>query len=188
MPIIRRAKPIDVVEARRLYEQTNLPVDHIAALHGIGRNAFYRRVHLWGWRMRKPMLPRHDPPRQPDELPPGEAASDAAASDVAAISARIRRAVEHELDAIEQIMARLTPRDGRSEEAERAARVLASLTRTLHEVARLDATPAAARSEENNDRGPADPDEFIRDLARRMDEFARAAAGSVPDVAPAKSA
>jgi len=36
-PTRRRSKPISVVEGRRLYEQTNLHVDHIAAMMGLGK-------------------------------------------------------------------------------------------------------------------------------------------------------
>lgn len=54
MPFTRRMKPISVVEARRLYEQTNLPVVHIAAMLGIGRTALYKRILRWGWRLRFP--------------------------------------------------------------------------------------------------------------------------------------
>lgn len=54
MPLTRRMKPISVVEARRLYEQTRLPVVHIAAMLGIGRAALYRRIQMWGWRLRCP--------------------------------------------------------------------------------------------------------------------------------------
>ena len=54
MALTRRMKPITVVEARRLYEQTNLPVERIAAMLGIGRTALRTRIDLWGWRLRRP--------------------------------------------------------------------------------------------------------------------------------------
>jgi hypothetical protein len=182
MGLIRRVKPIDVAEVRRLYEQTNLPVDHIAAMHGLCRNALYRRIHKWGWRMRRPTIALSDPPRGPDEVLSSDAEDtvDAVTFEVAATAARIHRAITCELDAVEKVIAQLTPEAG--DEAERAARVLASLARTLQEVARLDTTPAHPKrdAQESDDRMP-DADDFIRDLARRMDQFARASARALPD-------
>jgi transcriptional regulator of acetoin/glycerol metabolism len=61
MALTRRMKPISLVEARRLYEQTKLPIVHIAAMLGIGRTALYRRIRLWSWRLRYPPL---NSPRQ----------------------------------------------------------------------------------------------------------------------------
>jgi hypothetical protein len=177
MAMVRRPKPISVVEARRLYEQTNLPVDHIAAMHGMTRHPFYRRIHKWGWRMRRPLVPATDPPREPDELSVLEPGQEQPLSEIAATAERIRRAVEQELAAVEQAISQLTPQA--TAEAECAARTLASLARTLQEVARLNAQCATPHREENDeDRGPDDPDEFLLDLARRMDAFAASRIGS----------
>jgi hypothetical protein len=187
MALMRRVKPIDIVEVRRLYEQTNLPVDHIAAMHGMCRNALYRRVHKWGWRMRRPTIELHDPPRGPDEVSPTAGSAAGEMFDIAATAARIHRAIACELEAIETVIAQLTP--GAGEEAERAARVLASLTRTLLEVARLDLRGIrGASSEDENDRGPADPAEFVAELVRRMDEFSGRAQAAIPDLAAAGDA
>jgi transcriptional regulator GlxA family with amidase domain len=54
MALTRRTKPLRVVEARRLYEQTNLPINHIAAMLGFGRTALRKRIQMWGWRLRRP--------------------------------------------------------------------------------------------------------------------------------------
>lgn len=80
---------------------------------------------------------------------------------------RVSRAIEHELMQIEIIVAgRRVPSTQRSE-AERRARTLASLARTLNEVKRLRAEedkPKAA----DDDAMPRDLEEFRRELSRRL--------------------
>ena len=154
--------PEQMAEGRRLYEQTRMPVADIADMLGIAASTFFTRSRAWGWRRRISRIPREDPARTSDEGAPGEA------SKAAAMAARIERLVEHELSAIETIIARDGPDDERTEKVERSARVLASLSRTLQEVKRLDTRET--RRKEDNDRGPADDDEFIRSLVRRIDE------------------
>jgi hypothetical protein len=200
---LRPISPTLLAEGRRLYEHTNVAVDDIAALMGIGARTFFTRVRKWGWRRRNLRIPVDGPPPDP-EVPPANAQEIASGSmpvsapieaspapgnpapaTPVSLAERIQRAVERELAAIEQIVARFRGGSEHTEEAERAARVLASLARTLQEVVRLDAREDA-RSEDkhdkHDDRGPADPDEFVRELARRMDAFAAARLGAgVPD-------
>lgn len=184
----RRLAPKRLGEARRRYEETREPVDDIARFLGIASRTFFTLARKLGWQSRKtrPVAPRpalppvQDRPAIPAPLSPN----------ATAVAERIQRTVERELAAIEQIVAMFEPASTHTGEAERAARVLASLTRTLHEVMRLSETSdpkTATGSGEHadDDRGPADPDDFIRDLARRMDAFASRDAGAVPDdVAP----
>ena len=180
-PAKRRVTLANIREARRVYENTNVPVDDIAAMLGVTRTTFYTRRRQWGWSLRLDRVPLAEPPREPDEIAHPSASPNARPSDTAVVAARIRQMIEHELDAVEQIVAQLKPAVEHTEGAERAARVLASLARTLQEVARLDAPRGkVATSEEDNDRGPADDDDFIRDLVRRMDEFAQRGQGAVP--------
>ena len=175
-PTRRRSKPISVVEGRRLYEQTNLHVDHIAAMMGLGKKALYNRVKAWGWRLRRPRIPRNDPPRKPDEVFGETTLAERATVDLAATAARVLGAVEGELDAITQILRLLPPQP--SEERERMQRMLASLARTLQELARLK---SLAGVQDANDRGPDDPDEFARILLRRLDEFRARRSNRIPD-------
>lgn len=177
MPAKRRSRPITVVEARRLYEQTNLPVDRIAAMLGLKRTVFYNRIYLWGWRMRRPRLPHKDPPRKPDEIFGETTLQERASVDFAATTARVLRAVDSELDAVAEILRQLPPQP--SEERERSQRMLASLARALQELARLK--PPATGEQDLNDRGPDDPDEFARELLRRLELFRARGAASVPD-------
>jgi len=176
MALTRRAKPISVAEARRLYEQTNLPVEHIAAMHGVSPRTLYRRIHLSGWRLRQLPVPRTDPPRQPDEFFGETILTQGAEPDPATTAAKLMRAVETELDAVTEILRKLTPEA--IDERERAHRMFASLARTLQELTRMK-LPAAGK-QDTNDRGPDDDDEFVRELVRRMDEFAGRAKAAVP--------
>jgi len=42
-----------IAEAKRLYEQTLAPVRDIAAMLGLSRTAFHKRVKEWTWRGRR---------------------------------------------------------------------------------------------------------------------------------------
>lgn len=177
MALTRRRKPISVAEARRLYEQTNLPIHQLAALHGMGLRALYRRIHRYGWRLRRPKLPVTDPPRGPDEILGETTLATAGGIDIAATATRIFAAVTCELDAVETLIKQLAP--DASAEHERAQRMLASLARTLQELTRLH-FPSAPSEKDADDRGPADTGEFIEELVRRMDEFARRRQAGLP--------
>ncbi len=173
MPVPPRpVSPEQFAEGRRLYEQTRMPVADIAAMMGIAERTFFARVRKWGWRRRMSRIPLADPERMPMESaasPVSEATADPP-SETADVAARIERMVERELTAIEKTIAQHGLDDERTSQVERRARVLASLSRTLQEVKRLDVKDTRRR--EDNDRGPADPDEFIRGLLRRIDEVA----------------
>lgn len=92
---------------------------------------------------------------------------------------RIERLVEQELAAEERARAELgAKRPRRRADAERCARTLATLTQTLHALARLrgGAAPDQGSNDDNNDM-PADIDEFRRDLARRIRVFVQSRTG-----------
>ena len=160
-----------LADARYRYEETKEPVAEIAGRLGIGERTLYSNIRVWGWRQRRPAGAK---------AANAEAASAPAASGVrlTALELEVLRAAEtvqstaqRGVAAIGLIVAKLGP-SVNTAEAERIARTLATLTRTLQEVLRLT-TPYAASDESDNDRGPDDPDEFARDLVRRIDEFAR---------------
>ena len=90
-------------------------------------------------------------------------------SDASAID-RIERLVEQELAAEEAGRAELGLLPRAPGEAERCARTLAILTRTLHALAQLRGG-ATQHGPHHDDDNPADIDEFRRDLARRIDAF-----------------
>jgi len=83
---------------------------------------------------------------------------------------RIERLVEQELAAEEAGRAELGLLPRAPGEAERCARTLAILTRTLHALAQLRGG-ATQHGPHHDDDNPADIDEFRRDLARRIDAF-----------------
>jgi hypothetical protein len=88
-----------------------------------------------------------------------------------ALVERVTRAVERELSQIEVIVGGHHVKPGQRTEAERRARTLASLARTLTEVRKL-------RAEENkqnphHDDGPEDVDEFRRALSEKLDRLVR---------------
>lgn len=124
--------------------------------------------------------------RGPAKPPRKRAGTKAGAKDDAAVAAEIERAVERELKAIEAILAQVGDCDERTAFAERTARTLASLTRTLGAVRRLrpagKAGKAAKDEADADDDMPRDIDEFRRELARRIDAFvAGHADAAVPD-------
>lgn len=177
MPPTRRAKPITVLEGRRLYEQTNLPVAHIAAMMGMSRSALYRRIRAWGWRRRRASGLPEDLAQRVAEASPAETTLAERSVDLATTAANVLRTVESEIEAVADILRQLPPIA--SEERERGQRMLASLARTLQELARLK-LPNGATGQDMNDRGPADDDEFVRELIRRMDAFAERAQAVLP--------
>ncbi len=110
-------------------------------------------------------VPGVDPPAPDDAaLPP----------DDTPLALRLQRAVERELAAIESVRARLGGQRAYAGESERAARAIATLTRTLRELNTLQSQqpePAA-----DDDRSP-DIDERRRALARKIDALIAARNG-----------
>ena len=91
----------------------------------------------------------------------------------AALAVRIQNVVESELAAAERILAAVKAAD--QSEAERSARTLASVSRTVPEIAALnqpiEVTPP---HEADDDPIPRDIDEFRLELARRIRGFIEA--------------
>jgi hypothetical protein len=122
---------------------------------------------------RKPKPPPSLPSR--DGEPDREAAA-AAPRPREATAARVHSMVERELDAVERVLAALAPDDPGN--AERAARALASIARTLRDLSQMNAAGGDVTDEgpeattaDDDDPPPRDLDEFRRELARRIDAF-----------------
>ena len=49
--------PALIIEAKRLYTLTNVPVGEICAMLGLPSSTFYRRVEKWGWAKRLFVMP-----------------------------------------------------------------------------------------------------------------------------------
>lgn len=97
---------------------------------------------------------------------------------------RIARLVEKEIAAEEAMRAHLGALPRTPADAERAARTLATLTQTLHALARLRCGETPDIGGDDDDM-PRDIDEFRRDLARRIDAFV--ASRTEPGDAPGHS-
>lgn len=102
-----------------------------------------------------------------------------ASTDAAKLVARVSRAIETELTQIETIVGgkRVTP--ARRTEAERRARTLASLARTLAEMTRLRAAQPQAKVRDDDDDVPRDLDEFRATLQRRLEKMVAEEQGGV---------
>jgi len=134
--------PEKIEQARKLYEGTSVPVRDIALFLGIGVTTFLGRVKLWGWIPRNRRLADLDAAAKANvDL---AAVAEIAAPAVATLQHltlvdRVRAAVEREIAAIDAVLARVEGAQLRSTDAERAARTLATLVKTLREVARFNA-------------------------------------------------
>jgi hypothetical protein len=97
----------------------------------------------------------------------------------ALIAPRLQTAVARVLPAIEATVARLSAQPTHPREMERAARALASLTRTLRELNTLLSQCPMPVAEDNE---PEDADEFRRKLAYRIEAFVRSRTGGAGEV------
>src|SRR6185312_1211602 len=87
--------------------------------------------------------------------------------------ARVRSAVESEIVAIENVLSRVEAAHLRSSDAERAARTLATLVRTLNELTALEKPDGKTGEEAEIEASDEfrDLDEFRRNLAERLDRL-----------------
>jgi hypothetical protein len=106
---------------------------------------------------------------------PADRAGDPPPATGVALVERVTRAVERELSQIEVIVGGHHVNKGQRTEAERRARTLASLARTLTEVRRLRADEHKVKPQDDPDR-PRDLDELRRRLSLRLDQMVRSRA------------
>lgn len=169
--------PEAIAHARHLYENTAMPVADIAKILEIGQCTLYKRKAEWGWRPRNLKLAELDdaakanvPLKELSEI------AEPAKKIVEKISLldRVRSAVENEIIKIDDVLQRVESVHLRSTDAERAARTLAMLVRTLRELTALE-KPADAKVGEEDKREASDEfrdlDEFRSSLAERLDRL-----------------
>jgi hypothetical protein len=171
MPLRRTIlSPEAVEEARLLYEAGVVSVDDIATTLGIKRAAFFNLRKKLGWKSRRPFNhpePTSGPaqgleaatavpltPLTPDELIP-----------------KIEAAIAREFAHAEHALAHGEPRN-----AEKTAKTMASLVRSLAELKRIKRD---AQGHDRHNDGPGEPPardlaELKAELARRLDRLRRA--------------
>lgn len=171
-------------EAKRLYETSLVPITEIATMLGVHYNTLTRFAKEQGWRKRQRTAGRFLVRRQkPAPLTRAQTAQAEAsyttlpadAAERTALATRIQGVVEREIAAVEAILCAIAPNANAPDDTERAARTLASLARTLTELARLEfSEPAAppAGKDAGNDDVPRDLEELRRALARKLADFA----------------
>jgi len=146
--------------ARRLYEDTDVPMDRIARLLGICARTLQFRASMLHWTPRPGTRCRR---------------GGTAPANMDALKDRIRTMIGNEIIEAERILARTGPAGSRVRDSERSARTLASLARTLNELKRLEASGLAAPSKaDEDDEIEFDAEEYRREIARRLDELAAA--------------
>ncbi len=192
MPARKQVAPERIAEGKFLYEQTLTPTAEIGKRMGLSRTAFYMRVKEWGWTQRRyshgladeiagPILPPPSPAVADApvatigagafaDAPPGETAS---AFEIRARNyARACGAVGRQIDIIEGIQATLLPTQ--APQAERSARVLALLNKSLLEITATTAPDEVEPGDDNDDAFPQDIDKFRQELARRLEGLVEA--------------
>ena len=161
-----------IADGKRRFEETDEPLASIAACFGVQSTTLYRYARKWKWRLRRDRPARDLAPPTTPVMP--EAAPDVGTPPPAEpqtpleIAMRLERAIERQLADVEARANAGAPRS--TPDAERIARVLAALARTLKEAQRLRAAATPVPVPDDDDR-PFDIDELRRELARRIDAF-----------------
>jgi len=176
--------PEIIAEGKRLYEQTLTPLNDIAAVMGITRGTLAARIKEWGWSLRRPgsrgvdifhamrgaaaaLATAQAPMRGAADLVP------VTDQQRMALAVSIYSVVESELAAADLILKAV--KAASPDKAERSACTLASISRTVREIAALNQpTEVAPADEADDDPVPRDIDEFRYELARRIRGFIEA--------------
>lgn len=177
MPKFVAIPPEKIAQARQLYEGTSVPVYDIASLLGIGLTTLHRKMKLWGWKPRSARLREIAAAAEADISLDTIREIAAPALHVAeneTLIDRVRAAVEREIVAIEAVLTRVEGARLRSTDAERAARTLATLVKTLREVAALQRDEnSEAEGDDASEDEFRDLEEFRSELAERLDRLRR---------------
>ena len=185
-----------VAQGKRLYENSQTSVRDIAAMMGISKSTLNSRALEWKWRRRQMPGATIDLVRMVRGAVAAEV-TDTSATDVAisaearpvaaisperraALAERIQAVAEREMAVVEKVVAILGPTD--EAEAERTARTLAGIARTLREITALNKPAGEMNDADDDDTAdaayPRDMDEFRRELARRLHAIIDAQSGA----------
>ncbi len=162
-----------IAEAKQLYETTDMPTGAIAAKLGIARSTLNERIRKWGWTRRR--YASTDAAASPATVAPAAHKAQPPAEPTLPFAMRIQRVIDAQLAVAERTLSVLGP--ATSAEAERTARVLAAVSRTILEI-KAAAEEHMPAHDADNDSVPVDMDEFRETLARRIQLFVEARRGS----------
>jgi hypothetical protein len=176
--------PEVMAEARRLYEETLAPVEDIRAMMGLACASFYRRVHNLGWRRRKSHAGKSEFARSltgpavaklltPSAVPRAQLVANTeplSPQQRNALAQHLMATTRDALDAVQRVIAKVTPGD--QVQNDHCARTLASVSRSLRDIAALNKPDEVTPPDETDDDPvPRDMDEFRYELARRIRRF-----------------
>jgi len=168
--------PEALARAKHLYEDTGMLVADIARTLQISQTTFYNRLKIWGWKKRNERLDALDAAAEAAAPPLQEVREIAEPAkkilETVSMIDRVRSAVTAEIKKIEDVLNRVEGVHLRSTDAERAARTLATLVRTLKEIAALE-NPQSKREETESEARDEfrDLEEFRSSLAERLDRL-----------------
>lgn len=172
--------PEALAQAKHWYEDTGMPVADIARFLDIGVTTFYNRLReTWKWKKRNRRLADLDAAAAANvPLEQVRAAAEPAKKTLDKVSMidRVRSAVETEISKIEDVLRRVEGVHLRSSDAERAARTLSTLVRTLKELTALENPGSKGEGTQDGLNGEtsdefSDLEDFRRSLAERLDRL-----------------
>jgi hypothetical protein len=146
----------DLAELRALYEAGDRPVAEVIQQSGLSQKQFYTLVRQFGWTGRRPRDPFRPRPPKTAKL-----------CGRAAVVRRIWAAADAQMREIEQRIQSLGESDGAA--AERDARVMGTLVKTLRDLVALDGEMKASQQKDGaTDAGSSKRDDLRQELGRRL--------------------
>jgi hypothetical protein len=161
-----------IADAKRLYETTDTPTSVIAATLGISRATLNDRMPEWGWTRRRYSKTQAVAAAAPiGDVQPLQQVEPMPAETPLPFAERLQRVIEAQMQVAERTLKVLGPAS--SAEAERTARILATVSRTVQDIT-ATAKGQLPADDADDDPVPRDIDEFREALARRIEAFVAA--------------